>query len=74
MYQIAYCLYKAKKRFKLDPELKIYNQEINKRRIGVEHLFGRFKILAERYRDRGKRIGLRCNLIEGIYNLEMTKK
>ncbi|WP_143223900.1 transposase family protein [Acinetobacter sp. ANC 3903] len=34
---------------KLDPELKIYNQEINKRRIGIEHVFGRlktFKILA----------------------------
>ncbi|WP_252152432.1 transposase family protein [Acinetobacter terrae] len=46
----------------MDPELKIYNQEINKRRIGIEHVFGRlktFKILAERYRNRGKRLGLR---------------
>nr|WP_279324172.1 hypothetical protein [Acinetobacter sp. NIPH1876] len=31
---------KAKRRCKLDPELKIYNQEINKRRIGIEHVFG----------------------------------
>ncbi|MGV5006143.1 IS5/IS1182 family transposase, partial [Acinetobacter variabilis] len=33
-----------------------------------------FKILAERYRNRGKRFGLRFNLITGIYNLELSKK
>ena len=68
---------KKKKGYKLDPELKIYNQEINKRRIGIEHVFGSlktFKILAERYRNRGKRLGLRFNLIAGIYNLELSKK
>ncbi|WP_407307315.1 transposase family protein [Acinetobacter sp.] len=68
---------KAKRRCKLDPELKIYNQEINKRRMGIEHGFGSlktFKILAERYRNRGKRLGLRFNLIAGIYNLELSKK
>jgi hypothetical protein len=56
---------------------KIYNQEINKRRIGIEHVFGSlktFKILAECYRNRGKRLGLRFNLIAGIYNLELSKK
>ena len=83
-YQGIYTLYpnsllplKAKRRCKLDPELKIYNQEINKRRIGIEHVFGSlktFKILAERYRNRGKRLGLRFNLIAGIYNLELSKK
>ena len=83
-YQGIYALYpnsllplKAKRRCKLDHELKIYNQEINKRRIGIEHVFGRlktFKILAERYRNRGKRLGLRFNLIAGIYNLELSKK
>ncbi len=62
-YQGIYVLYpnsllplKAKRHCKLDPELKIYNQEINKRRIGIEHVFGSlktFKILAERYRNRG---------------------
>ncbi|MFP6841368.1 MAG: IS5/IS1182 family transposase, partial [Acinetobacter sp.] len=39
--------------------------------------FGRlktFKIFAERYRNRGKRLGLRFNLIAGIYNLELSKK
>lgn len=68
---------KSKKHCKLYPELKIYNQEINKRRIGIEHVFGSlktFKILAERYRNRGKRLSLRFNLIAGIYNLELTKK
>lgn len=61
----------------MNPELKIYNKEINKRRIGIEHVFGRlkiFKILAERYRNRGKRLGFRFNLIAGIYNLELSKK
>ncbi|MBJ8451812.1 hypothetical protein I6M90_07965 [Acinetobacter bereziniae] len=49
---------------------------MNKRRIGIEHVFGTlktFKILAERYRNRGKRLGLRFNLIAGIYNLELSK-
>jgi len=83
-YQGIYVLYpnsllplKAKRHCKLDPELKIYNQEINKRRIGIEHVFGSlktFKILAERYRNRGKRLGLRFNLIAGTYNLELSKK
>jgi hypothetical protein len=68
---------KAKRGCKLDAELKIYNQAINKRRIGIEHVFGRlktFKILAERYRNRGKRLGLRFSLIAGIHNLELSKK
>ncbi|MFP0816910.1 IS5 family transposase [Acinetobacter baumannii] len=83
-YQGIYVLYpnsmlplKAKRHCKLDPELKIYNQEINKRRIGIEHVFDSlktFKILAERYRNRGKRLGLRFNLIAGIYNLKLIKK
>ncbi|MGO1160280.1 IS5 family transposase [Acinetobacter lwoffii] len=83
-YQEIYALHpnsllplKAKRHCKLDTELKIYNQEINKRRVGIEHVFGRlktFKILAERYRNRAKILGLRFNLIAGIYNLELSKK
>ena len=67
-YQGIYALYpnsllplKAKKYCKLDPELKIYHQEMNKRRIGIEHVLGSlktFKILAERYPKRDKRLGL----------------
>ena len=83
-YQGIYNIYansllplKAKKGCTLDSELKKYNREINKRRIGVEHVFGSlktFKIISERYRNRGKRLGLRFNLIAGIYNLELSKK
>ena len=83
-YQGVYKVYsnsllplKAKRGCKLEPELKLYNQEINKRRIGVEHVFGRlktFKILAGGYRNRGKRLGLRFSLIAGIYNLELSEK
>lgn len=43
---------KAKKRCKPDPELKKYNQKINKRRMRIEHVFGSlktFKILSDRY-------------------------
>ncbi|HFG7034828.1 TPA: transposase, partial [Acinetobacter baumannii] len=46
-------------------------------RIGIEHVFGRlktFKILAVRYRNRGKRLGLRFNLIAGVYNMELSEK
>ncbi|MEQ1113092.1 transposase [Acinetobacter johnsonii] len=59
------------------PVLKQHNREINKRRIGIEHVFGvlkTFKILSERYRNRGKRLGLRFNLIAGIYNLELNER
>ncbi|MCL2853878.1 MAG: IS5/IS1182 family transposase, partial [Defluviitaleaceae bacterium] len=31
----------------------------------------RFKILAERYRNRRKRFGLRLNLLAGICNFEL---
>jgi len=75
-YQGIYTLYsysllpsKAKKNCRLDPVLKIYNREINKRRIGIEHVFGTLKtftILAEHYLNRGKRRGLRFNVIAGI--------
>ena len=82
-YQGIYDIYeksliplKAKKGQKLAEELKFYNREINKRRIGIEHVFGKlkaFKILCERYRNRGKRIGLRFNLIAGIYNFQLAE-
>lgn len=77
VYSNSLLLLKAKRRCKLHPELKIYNREINKRRIGIEHVFGKlktFKILAGGYRNRGKRLGLRFNLIAGIYNRELSEK
>jgi hypothetical protein len=50
------------------------NKELSKERIGNENVIGmlkRFKIVADRYRNRRKRFGLRFNLIAGIYNYEV---
>lgn len=62
------------KRYKnqaLTKELKQINQEINKRRMPVEHINAKlkvFKILSTTYRNHQKRFGLRVNLIAGIVN------
>lgn len=53
-----------------------YNRALAKERIGIEHVNGRlktFRILAERYRNRRRRFGLRCNLIAALYNLEYAQ-
>jgi hypothetical protein len=53
---------------------KIENKKISKNRILNENVIGmikRFKIVADRYRNRRKRFGLRFNLISGIYNFEL---
>jgi len=53
---------------------KITNQEISKNRVLNENVIGmvkRFKIVADKYRNRRKRFGLRFNLISGIYNFEL---
>ncbi|MEH2051373.1 MAG: IS5/IS1182 family transposase, partial [Nostoc sp.] len=41
---------------------------------GIEHINRRlkiFKILGDRYRNRRRRYGLRCNLLAAIYNYEL---
>ncbi|WP_148204996.1 IS5-like element ISCaa3 family transposase [Candidatus Amoebophilus asiaticus] len=66
-----------KKRSKKHPLTKAdkrSNQQLASQRVLSEHIIGmlkRFKILAERYRNRRKRFGLRFNLIAGIYNYEL---
>lgn len=53
------------------------NKELARRRIVVEHVIGKlkvFRLLAERYRHRRKRFGLRLNLIAGLYNFELNLK
>ena len=53
---------------------KDYNRELAKQRIGIEHVNRRlkiFQILAQRYRNRRRRYGLRCNLLAAIYNQEL---
>jgi ribosomal protein L17 len=51
-----------------------HNRQLASNRILNEHVIGalkRFKIIADRYRNRRKRFGLRFNLIAGIYNLQV---
>lgn len=50
------------------------NKELAKNRVIGEHVNRKlkiFKILADRYRNRRKRFGLRFNLIAGLYNYEL---
>ncbi len=68
-----------KKRSKKNPltlEDKRNNQKLSIDRILNENVIGslkRFKIISDRYRNRGKRFSLRFNLIAGIHNLELAK-
>jgi IS5 family transposase len=50
------------------------NRELSRKRVVGEHINRKlkiFKILADRYRNRRKRFGLRFNLIAGLYNYEL---
>lgn len=65
---------KKSKLKKLTKEEKRANRELARKRIRVENVIRRlkiFRILAERYRNRRRRLGLRFNLISGIYNFEL---
>ncbi len=65
---------------KLTKEEKKYNRQLNRLRITVEHINRRlkiFKILSypyrtHVYRNRGKRFGLRANLIAGLHNYDLA--
>lgn len=60
----------------LTKEQKQENQVLSNQRVVVENVIGllkRFKIIADRYRNRRKRFGLRFNLIAGIYNCELIR-
>jgi DDE superfamily endonuclease len=64
---------------KLTKEEKKENRRLASKRVKVENVIRRlkiFRILGEKYRNRRKRLGLRFNLISGIYNyeLKLTKK
>lgn len=50
------------------------NRELAQRRVVAEHVNRHlkiFRILSERYRNRRRRFGLRCNLIAALYNSEL---
>ena len=66
---------KKSKKQKLTKVDKIANNKLASKRVFNEHVNGDikvFKIVAERYRNKRKRFGLRMNLIVGIYNFELN--
>jgi DDE superfamily endonuclease len=68
---------KRSKKHPLTKEEKRINRRIASERAVNEHVIGalkRFKIIADRYRNRRKRFGLRFNLIAGIYNYERATR
>ena len=67
---------KKSKNHPLSSEDKKRNKELSMQRVLNEHVIGmikRFKIVADKYRNRRKRFALRFNLIAGICNFELTK-
>lgn len=66
---------KRPRKGKLDKDERQHNRLLARLRIVVEHVNRRlkiFRILAERYRNRRRRFGLRFNLIAAILNLELA--
>ncbi len=67
---------KKTKKNPLTKEDKLRNRQLASERALNENVIGmvkRFKIIADRYRNRRKRFALRFNLIAGVYNLELKK-
>lgn len=65
---------KKSKKQPLTKEDKQNNQRLASLRVVNENIIGmlkRFKIIADKYRNRRKRFGLRFNLLAGIYNYEI---
>lgn len=65
---------KKSKKKPLTAEDKRTNRALSSQRVQNEHVIGtvkRFKIVADKYRNRRKRFGLRFNLIAGICNAEL---
>lgn len=65
---------KKTKKHLLTREDKKKNRALSSERVANENVIGmlkRFKIIADRYRNRRKRFGLRFNLIAAIYNMEL---
>ena len=62
---------KRSKRKPLTSDDKRYNRRISSERVIVENVIREpkiFRIIAERYRNRRKRFGLRLNLIAALHN------
>lgn len=66
---------KKTKKKGLTKEEKKHNKDLSSQRVVVENMIGfikRFKIVADRYRNRRKRFSLRFNLIAAICNFELS--
>ena len=66
---------KKTKKVPLTKKDKMSNRELSSQRVLNENVIGmlkRFKIIADKYRNRRKRFGLRFNLIAGLYNYELA--
>jgi len=60
----------------LSAQAKAYNRSLACKRVVIEQVnrcLKIFRILAERYRNRRRRFGLRCNLIAALYNYERSR-
>jgi transposase len=68
---------KKSKKNPLSDEDKKRNKEISSERVLIENVFGelkRFRIIAEKYRNRRKRFGIRFTIIASIFNKHQTEK
>lgn len=75
LYTRSFLPTKATKHHPLTYEEKRANRTLVRLRLHIERVIGRlkvFRILAELYRGRRKRFGLRFNLIAGIHNFELA--
>ena len=75
IHQLSETPIKKKKGKKLSKEEKKYYRQLNQLRITVEHINRRlkiFKVLSYPDRNRGKRWGLRANLIAGLYHHDLA--
>jgi len=67
-----------KKRSKKNPlttDDKVRNKAISSERVTIENIIREikiFRIIAEKYRNRRKKYGLRFNLIAAMYNLNLS--
>ena len=71
IHSLSFTPKKKPKKKSLTLKEKEYNQELAKQRIYIEHVIRClkiFRILAQPYRNRRRRFGLRFNLISGLYN------
>ena len=67
--------HKKKRHAELSEDERKFDHGLSSVRIAVEHVIGRikrFRIVADRYRNRRKRFALRFKLIAGIYNYELN--